>query len=123
MKRLAELKGVDAVKSAGVVANAIGKILRNEKNQIVDTAEISIAQMLALYAQNNPDEMGKIIAVLSGRDEETDTNAAVVVSDLFQLATDPDLVFFFTLPYQAEARRKAQGEQEAKRSRSGGEQE
>lgn len=106
MKRLAELKGIEAVKAAGVIGGAIGTILRNEKNNIEDITAISMMQMLSLYVQNNPEEMGKILSALTGRDETEEGNAAVLVSELFQLATDPDLIFFFTLPYQKQARKQ-----------------
>ena len=106
MKRLAEIKGIEAVKASGVVGGAINRILRNEKNHIENINDVSAAQLIARYAQNNPEEMGQIFAVLSGRDTDAETNAAVLVSELFQLASDPDLLFFFTLPYQVEARKK-----------------
>lgn len=105
MKRLAEIKGIEAVKATGAIAAAISRIITNEKNHVDNINDLSVVQLLERYAQNNPEEMGKIFAILSDRDAE-EANAAVLISELFQLANDPDLIFFFSLPYQAKMRKK-----------------
>ena len=96
MKKLSDFKDEKGIEIAARILAIIMDILANKKNANQATAKTPLA-MFSAFMQNSPEEMKKIFAILSEKDENNYTcNGAEAMTNMLILANDSILVGLFT---------------------------
>ena len=94
MKKLAEFKGTDAIRTAAKVLGILSRILSDERNKHAKAD--NVMGLFLQFAENSPQEMTEIFAVLSEQDPETFApDGAEAFDCLKTLAHDPAIAGLF----------------------------
>ncbi len=94
MKKLSDFKGVDALVTAAKVMGVLVRILSQEENK--DAKADNVAKLFWQFAENTPQEMMEIFAILSEKDPETYAcDGAEALANLKDLANDPAIAGLF----------------------------
>ena len=94
MKKLADFKGTDAIRAAAKVLGILSRILSDERNK--DAKADNVMGLFLQFAENSPNEMREIFAVLSEQDAKTfQPDGAEAFACLKTLANDPAIAGLF----------------------------
>lgn len=97
MKKLSDFKGREAMTVATKVTRVIMAILADERNRTVKEGTPHWELFMTL-AENNPDEMTEILAIMNEKtveEYENECDGNRVMADLLSLASDPLIIGLF----------------------------